>query len=145
MKRGRYGKPYRPPADGWFVPQKMYFGGLYQHIRPALNNLLRFQNNTQVALQQNQIGRPVTRYAPDLSGPSSCEDHPDNGLPKGPWIGLGTNQGLPVVLGGNSSGLGYLGNSFQQNGVNSLGLAARLRGFKNVQAARSWNLRAEVL
>lgn len=132
MKRGGYGKPWRPPADGWFMPNKTYFGGLYQHIRPALNNLPRYQNTTQVPLQPNQVGSPVTRINP-AALVANCGITDTSGLPEIPWIGVGANQFRPPVLGGT------LQNTFAPNGTNSLGQAARLRGFKNVQALRQWH------
>ena len=132
MKRGCYGKTWRPPADGWSVPPKIFFGGLYQHVRPALNNLPRYQNNTQVTLQTNEVGPPVTRINPAALD-SNCGVTDTVGLPEVPWIGVAANQALPPVLGGN------LTNTFQQNGTNSFGQAARLRGFKNVQAVRQWH------
>lgn len=132
MKRGGYGKPWRPPEDGWFVPNKVFFGGLYQHIRPALNNLPRYQNNTQAPLQPNQVGSPLTRINP-AALVANCDVTDTSGLPRIPWIGVGANQFLPPVLGG------ALQNTFQLNGTNSLGQAARLRGFKNVQALRQWH------
>ena len=88
MKRGGYGKPWRPPADGWSVPRKVYFGGLYQHLRPALNNLPRFVNNTQATLQPGQVGSPVTRPTLDGSGSGGCENHD---------VGAGNN--LPAARG----------------------------------------------
>src|SRR5580692_6378578 len=94
MKRGGYGKPWRPPADGWSVPPKIFFGGLYQHVRPALNNLPRYQNNTQVTLQQNQVGSPVTRINP-AALVANCGVTDTSGLPEIPWIGVGANQFLP--------------------------------------------------
>jgi len=132
MKRGGYGKPWRPPADGWSVPPKIFFGGLYQHIRPALNNLPRFQNNTQVTLQTNEVGSPATRINPQALV-ANCNVTDTSGLPEVPWIGLADNQYLPPVLGGN------LTNTFQQNGTDSFGQTARQRGFKNVQAVRQWH------
>ena len=132
MKRGGYGKPWRPPADGWSVPPKIFFGGLYQHVRPALNNLPRYQNNTQVTLQQNQVGSPVTRINP-AALVANCGVTDTSGLPEIPWIGVGANQFLPPVLGGT------LQNTFQLNGTNSFGQAARQRGGKWVQALRQWH------
>jgi len=127
MKRGGYGKPWRPPADGWRVPRTVYFGGLYQHRRPALNGLNRYANITETGLQLNQAGRPMTRYTPPTG--DNCEEHPDNGLPKGPWIGTGGNQFL----------LSDLPNKFTENGKIDLGGNARQRGGKWVQAVRQWH------
>ncbi|HEX4350543.1 MAG TPA: hypothetical protein VH251_09150, partial [Verrucomicrobiae bacterium] len=132
MKHGGYGKPWRPPADGWSVPPKIFFGGLYQHVRPALNNLPRYQNNTQVTLQPNEVGSPTTRINP-AALVANCGVTDSSGLPEIPWIGVGAGQSLPPVLGGT------LQNTFALNGTNNLGRAARLRGFKNVQALRQWH------
>jgi hypothetical protein len=129
MKRGGYGKPWRPPADGWGVPRKTFLGGLYQHLRPGLNGLDKYINVTSNPLQDNQVGPPVTRFAPNGSGPDTCEDHPDNGLPKIPWIGLGDNQYL----------LSQLPNTFTKQGTSDRGNLGLQRGFKNVQAVRQWH------
>ena len=115
MLRGRYGSPYRPPPDGWSVPPKTFFGGLYQHLRAALNGLPKFVNNTQTQLQQNQVGSPVMRPSPAPSGGAGCESHPNNGLPQIPWIGTGNDQYRPYHLGGS------LGNTYVQQGTNDLG------------------------
>ena len=129
MTRGGYGKPWRKPANGWFVPPRVYFGGPYQQLRPALNGIARWQNTTNdTPLQPGLFGRPLTRPSVDYSNPlSSCESHPDNGLPKGPWIGAGGYL------------LSELPNRFTQNGTVDFGRNPRKRGFKNVQAARQWH------
>jgi hypothetical protein len=134
MKRGGYGSPYRPLADGWSNPRKLYFGGLYQHQNKNLNHLVRYQNTTDgVPLQPGQAGPPMTRPAPNTSGPGGCETHFDNGLPKVTWVGCGPDQYLPPCLGGP------LVNNFTQNGTNDLGKACRQRGAKWVQAYVPWN------
>jgi len=128
MKRGGYGKPWRKPADGWSVPRKAFLGALYQHARPALNGITRFQNTTaNFPLQLNQVGPPQTRpaYIPPPVG-SNCETPWDNGLPKTPWVGTGANQYLAASL----------AQQFTQNGTVDFGRACRQRGFKNVQASR---------
>ena len=129
MKRGGYGTPFRPPADGWpAAGRKVFFGALYQHQRPALNGLTAFQNTTQVPLQPNQVGPPVTRYTPDEEGGSDgdCEVHPTNGLIGGPWLGPDFPPALAV-------------NTYTPNGTVDFGKAGRRRGFKNVQAVRQWH------
>jgi hypothetical protein len=132
MTRGGFGIPYRPPCDGWPNPRKLYLGGLYQHFQSSLNGLPQFTNTTQVPLQPNQVGPPVTRIAPDHSGANSCEQYPDNGLPRMPWIGLADSQGLPPILGGT------LNNTFTQEGTNNKA-RCRQRGEKWVQAKRQWH------
>lgn len=127
MKRGSYGPPYRPPADGWFVPPRAYLGGLYQHARPALNNLPRYQNNTQVTLQPGQIGSPQTRGA--ITAPNNCEEQLNNGLPNIPYIGTANAQAPANAW----------QNTYALNGTNSFGQTTRQRGFKNVQAVRQWH------
>lgn len=127
--RGGYGKPWRPPADGWSVPPLTYLGGLYQQQRPALNNLTAYQNTTQVTLQQGQVGPPVTRYAINEAGPDSCEQYPANGLPNIPWIGTGDNQLLPAQA----------VNTFAPQGTTSFGQNCRQRGGKWVQFVRQWH------
>ena len=123
-RHGAYGPPYRPPADGWHTPPLTYLGGLYQHQRAALNGLTAYQNTTQVPLQPNQWGAPVTQYSPDMTGGSGCESH---GTPTGaPWI----NPNFPP-----SSAV----NTFTPNGTVNLGENCRQRGFKNVQAVRQWH------
>ncbi|MDE2096170.1 MAG: hypothetical protein KGL39_02920 [Patescibacteria group bacterium] len=139
MKRGSFGVPYRGPAGGWPVAIPPY-PDLYRDLEPSLDGLTKEVNETVITLQQNQVGRPMTRPAliPPPAG-GNCQQPWSNGLPIGPWIGLLDNQGLPYILGGNSVGLGVLRNTFQQQGTNSKGLNCRLRGFKNVQAARNWH------
>ena len=126
MKRGGFGKPYRRPPAGWpkYLPP---YSSIYSHKNPALNGLTKFVNTTQVYLQPNQVGRPMTRPVANLSG---CENNWSNGLPKNPWIGLGPDQYL-------TSQLPTL-NQFTQHGTNDKGNACRLRGSKWVQVIRQW-------
>jgi len=128
MRHGGYGKPWRQPADGWFVPPKAYLGGLYQHQNATINWLSALQNTTEVTLQPNEVGPPVTRYTPSPGG-STCEAHPTNGLPTIPWIGPGANQLLP----------GAAVNTYELSGTVSFGMNCRRRGGKWVQAVRQWH------
>jgi len=128
MRRGGYGKPWRQPADGWGVPPKAYLGGLYQHQNTTINWLPALENTTEVTLQPNQVGPPVTRYTAAPGG-VTCESHPTNGLPPIPWVGPGANQLLP----------GTAVNTFELSGTVSFGMNCRRRGGKWVQAVRQWH------
>ena len=130
MKRGGYGKPWRKPADGWASPPRTYLGGLYQHCRPALNNIPRNLNVTNdIPLQLNQVGPPVTRANATQGGAGSCGNYPINALPKIPWVGVGDNQYL----------LSSLPNKFARSGTVDFGRLCRTRGGKWVQAVRQWH------
>jgi hypothetical protein len=124
--RGGTGKPYRQPAGGW-PALVLPYGSFFQHKNPALNGLAKFVNTTSIRLQENQVGRPMTRAVSPLSG--TCESELENGLPKETWIGLGVDQFLPSQLPGL--------NQFTQQGTNDKGNKCRLRGGKWVQAIRN--------
>jgi YD repeat-containing protein len=125
MKRGGYGIPFAAPAPGtWPVPRKVFFGGLYQHLRPGLNGYSKFLNNSVLPLQLNQVGPPQSRKTPPTG--DNCEDHAPNGLPTGPWIGVGDSQYVPSQI----------AQTFAQQGTVDLGRNGRQRGFKNVQVVR---------
>lgn len=127
-RRGNFGKPYRRPPAGWpkYLPP---YSSVYAHKNPTLNGLVKLVNTTQVTLQENQVGRPITRPVPNQSGP--CEPSWDNGLPQQSWIGLGVDQFLTSQLPGM--------NQFTQRGTNDKGKNCRLRGGKWVQAIRHWH------
>lgn len=125
-RRGAYGKPWRPPADGWAVPPRAYLGGLYQHRHNSLNGLTRYLNTTQVALQQNLVGAPATRPAITVGEP--CGGPAGSGPVTGPWIGVGDDQlATPPA------------NTYAATGTVDLGANCRLPGGKWVQAVRQWH------
>ena len=143
MRRGGFGKPYRPPPAGWPIALPPY-SSVYSHKNPALNDLVVFRNTTSIQLQENQVGRPMTRPVPNLSA-TECEHDWQNGLPKKPWIGPDADQfltsGLPGMNQFDCTGTTGGGITHVQGAGphNDMGKKCRLRGFKNVQAYRQWH------